>query len=393
MAISAATRRPWYRPMRAHDPHEGHRAATPLELFFDLCFVVAVALAAARLHHAIAEGHIREALPSYGVIFFAVWWAWLNFTWFASSYDTDDVPYRLATLIQIAGALTLAAGLPRVFDTGDSSIVVLGYVLMRVVMIVQWLRAAQADTAHRETARRYAIGITIVQVAWILRLFLPGSQSLITFVVLALAELAVPIWAERTGATPWHAGHVAERYSLFTLIVLGESILAATMAIQSAFDSGIGNVSLLITALSGLLVVFAMWWVYFDQTARILNDARSAFLWGYGHYFVFGAAAAVGAGIQVAIDTVTGVAHISTRAAGLASAIPIALYLISVWFLHAGVHQGNLARSAASPLAAALVLVAALTPWPLPAIAVVLAARVVVAVLTAPHVQAAHAHA
>lgn len=382
--IPAATRQPWYRPMRARDPQEGHRAATPLELFFDLCFVVAVALAAARLHHAITEGHIREALPSYGVIFFAIWWAWLNFTWFASSYDTDDLPYRLATLVQIAGALILAAGLPRVFDSGDSSIVVLGYVLMRVAMIAQWLRAARADPAHSATARRYALGIAIVQVAWIVRIFLPGGQGLATFLVLAVAELAVPLWAERAGSTPWNPGHVAERYGLFTLIVLGESILAATTAIQGAFDSGIGNAT---------LIVFAMWWVYFDQSARILRDARSAFLWGYGHYFIFAAAAAVGAGIQVAIDTATGAAHISTRAAGLALAIPIALYLLGIWALHVGVHQGNLARSAASPLAAALVIVAALTPWPLPLIATVLVARVGVAILTAPQSQMAHAHA
>ena len=115
--------RPFYRPMRARRRDEPHRAATPLELFFDLCFVVAVAQAAASLHHAVAEGHLGHALTSYLMVFFAIWWAWMNFTWFASAYDTDDAPYRLATLVQIAGVLVLAAGVPAAFADGDFTVI------------------------------------------------------------------------------------------------------------------------------------------------------------------------------------------------------------------------------------------------------------------------------
>ena len=93
----------WYRPMRARRGDESHRASTPLELLFDLCFVVAVAQAAAELHHAVAEDHLGAGLFGYVTVFFAIWWAWMNFSWFATAYDTDDVPYRLTTLVQIAG--------------------------------------------------------------------------------------------------------------------------------------------------------------------------------------------------------------------------------------------------------------------------------------------------
>ena len=99
---------------------EEHRASTPLELFFDLCFVVAVAQAGVQLAHALAEGHIWSALPHYLFTFFGIWWAWMNFTWFASAYDTDDVPYRVATLVQITGALVFAAGVPRATSPGTS---------------------------------------------------------------------------------------------------------------------------------------------------------------------------------------------------------------------------------------------------------------------------------
>ena len=102
--------------MGPRDRDEQDRSATPLELLFDLCFVVAVAQAADQLHHALVEGHIADGVVSYGSVFFTIWWAWMNFTWFASAYDTDDVPYRLLTLLQIGGVLLLAAGVADGFD-------------------------------------------------------------------------------------------------------------------------------------------------------------------------------------------------------------------------------------------------------------------------------------
>jgi len=107
--------------MVARRTHETHRASTPLELFFDLCFVVAVAQASSSLHHALTDGDVSLAFTSYPVVFFAIWWAWMNFTWFASAYDNDDALYRLVVLVEIAGALILAAGVPRAFATTSTA--------------------------------------------------------------------------------------------------------------------------------------------------------------------------------------------------------------------------------------------------------------------------------
>ena len=71
----------------------------------------------------------------YLLVFFAIWWAWMNFTWFASAYDTDDVPYRLLTLLQMAGVLVLAAGVPAAFDDRDFARHRLGYVVMRIALV------------------------------------------------------------------------------------------------------------------------------------------------------------------------------------------------------------------------------------------------------------------
>ena len=113
---SSSTSPALFRRMSARDPAESHRAATPLELLYDLCFVVAIAQAAASLHHAMAEGHAAQGLLGFMLVFFAIWWAWMGFAWFASAFDTDDVPYRLKVLVQIVGVLVLAAGVKRAFE-------------------------------------------------------------------------------------------------------------------------------------------------------------------------------------------------------------------------------------------------------------------------------------
>src|ERR687890_2036749 len=98
--------------MGGRDPSEEHRAATPLELLFDLTFVIAFGTAADELAHFVAEGHVGAGLVGFVFATFAVSWAWINFTWFASAYDTDDWVFRLATMVQMFGVLVLALGLP-----------------------------------------------------------------------------------------------------------------------------------------------------------------------------------------------------------------------------------------------------------------------------------------
>ncbi|MQA24276.1 MAG: low temperature requirement protein A [Micromonosporaceae bacterium] len=364
---------------------EEHRAATPLELFFDLCFVVAVALAAGELHHALSEGHLAHALPWYLLMFFGVWWAWMNFTWFASAYDTDDGPYRLTTLVQIAGALVFAAGIKPAFEGGDLRVVVLGYVIMRLAMGTQWLRVARSDPERRACALRYAGGIAAAQVLWILRLWTPESWTAITIGALIIAELAVPVWAERAASTTWHPQHITERYGLFTIIVLGESILAASTAVQSAVSIGKGDLGLVSLAAAGLATVFAMWWLYFDQPVHhLLRSLPRAIFWGYGHYVIFAAAAAVGAGLQVAVDHKTGHSALGGVATGYAIAAPVAIYLLGLWALHVWPNAASRGRAVVVgyPVAAALVLLTPFSPAPIHLAALVLTALVAASAIT-----------
>ncbi|MFE7109242.1 low temperature requirement protein A [Streptomyces sp. NPDC057575] len=347
--------------MMARSRTEEHRASTPLELFFDLCFVVAVAQAGARLVHAVAEGHAATGIGSYAAVFFAIWWAWVNFSWFASAYDTDDPLYRVVTLVQITGVLILAAGVPRAFDMSDWTVVVIGYVVMRLALTSQWLRAAHCTRGgERRVALRYAVGISVVQLGWIAMLLLPAeSRGALTavFVVLVLAELSVPVLAERDRSTSWHPRHIGERYGLFTIIVLGETIAAATVAVQQAVYEHDALGELLPIAAGGLLIVFSAWWIYFAVPIHdYLLGSREAFIWGYGHFLIFGSAAAIGAGIEVAVEEAVGKAHVSDTVAAAAVTIPSALFLLTVWALHARHFKRDLAEQLSLPVAALAIL-------------------------------------
>ena len=317
----------------------------------------------------------------------------MNFTWFASAYDNDDVLYRLATFVQMAGVLIFAAGITRVFEDQDFSLVVAGYVVMRIALAGQWLRAATADPPRRACDRRYAIGVTLCQVGWVGMLFLPDGIRLPVWAALMVCELAVPVWAERKEPTTWHPGHITERYALFTIIVLGELVLSGFFAIQASLDSGSAVDELVKVGIGAGLLVFSMWWLYFSQPseaivahARETFDSRTgydAFIWGYGSVFVLGSIAAVGAGVAVIVDQQTGHAEISNRFAVLTVAVPLAIYLVSVWAVHHKANESAGLRTTAYFVAAVLVLLLGALGAPMWALGLVTVALVAQSVVMA----------
>jgi low temperature requirement protein LtrA len=375
--------------MVGRDIHETNRVSTPLELLFDLTFVVAIAAAASQLHHAVGEHHLSLGILAYLTSFAAIWWAWMNFTWFASAYDTDDPTYRLWTMVQMVGVLILASGVSRIAQ-GDFTTVTIGYAVMRIGLLAMWLRAAREHPERRRTAIRFALGIGAVQLLWLARLALPATWSLPSFFVLMLLELAIPLWAEKAGRTPWHAHHIAERYGLFTIIVLGECVLGATNAVAGVIETQGWSLGVAMVGLGSVSLVLSLWWVYFlVPSAEALHHHRErAFNWGYGHFVVFGSLAALGAFLEVVADGLNGgsSAHAvaPTLAIGLVAAA-IGIYLMTVWWLHRHIARGQAQLgwawgSAAFILAAVVAAVAAGLPlaWAIPAVtaapAVVIAA-------------------
>ncbi|MER5436702.1 low temperature requirement protein A [Streptomyces sp. NPDC002588] len=325
----------WFRPMLARLSDEKHRTATALELFFDLCFVTAVAQLASAFEHELSEGRTGHGVLGYALVFFAIWWAWMNFTWFASAYDTDDVPYRFLTLVQIAGALVMAGGAAQALEHDDFTVITWGYVVMRLAMASQWLRAAHSDPERRRCCLRYAFGIVVVEFGWVDRFALHDHGGVGSFMVLAVVELAIPVWAEHTAHTTWHPHHIAERYGLFTLIVLGESVTAASGAVRTAWHADVDSGTVALLAMGGLLTVFSLWWLYFNQDApRRLATFTTAMLWGYGHYALFASAAAIGAGLAVNVSRAAGHGALTDQQAAATYTVPVAVFIALVRLLH-----------------------------------------------------------
>ncbi|WP_090770412.1 low temperature requirement protein A [Nonomuraea maritima] len=358
--------------MNARPLDEPHRASSQLELLFDLTFVVAIAAVTDRLAHSVAAGHALAGLVPFLQVFFAIWWAWMNFTWFASSYDTDDVAYRLLTMLQMGGALVIAVGASAAADHSDYAGVTLGYLVMRAGLIAQWVRAGVEHRAGRRTALRYAGGIAVAEAGWLLRQVLadsgalPESWQLPFFLCLIVLELAVPRWAERSGPTTWHPHHIAERYGLFAIILLGEGVLAASRGVRAALDVAELSSPFVVVAVSGLVLLFALWWLYFlVEAGDGLRERRHrSYAWGYVHYGVFAALAALGAGLEVAVERSGHALAGAPQVAGYAVAVPVAVFLVLLWTVHRLIVVRPVIRPAALAGCVAAVAAAPLaTPW------------------------------
>jgi len=333
------------RRMRGRDPNQLHRVATPLELLFDLTFVIAFGLAASQFAHAQAEGHYATALIGFGFASFAICWAWINFSSFSSAYDTDDWIFRVVTMVQMIGVLVLAIGLPRMFaslESGkhlDNSVMVLGYVIMRIAMVFQWLRAARQDPARRRACLTYAAAISIAQLGWVAQIIFDVSVSLfliLTCILLAI-ELAGPFIAERKdGGTPWHAHHIAERYSLFAIIALGEGVVGSVATISAVVEEQGWTMDAALVCIAGTGLTFGIWWVYYLlPSAPILQAHRDrAFVWGYGQMAIVSFIIATGAGLHVAAYFIENNAHISAFATVLSVAIPVGVFLGLIYALY-----------------------------------------------------------
>ena len=357
MIISLRTPRP-KGAVGARDSAEHHRVSTPLELFFDLCFVVAVGQAGRELAHAIEQDQLGHGVTAYATVFFAIWWAWMNYSWFATAFDPDDIPFRLATFAQIAGSLVIAAGVPRAFEHRDFTVVVIGYVIVRLAFASQWIRVYRDNPELRGLAVRWGGGVLVVQLFWVLLQFAHDSTGFdVAYVVLVVIELAVPYWAGRAGTLPFHPHHIAERYGLFTLIVLGETVSAATVAIQGAMSEQENVRELVLLALGGLLIVFSVWWIYFaHEVGDLLGDQTSPYLWGYGHYIVFASAASIGAGAEVVAAWISGSGEVSARLAAASVTVPTAILLLVVWGLQARHFKSGLPQAIMPTTAAAVLL-------------------------------------
>jgi low temperature requirement protein LtrA len=343
MALS--TRPHGRRRFSGRDPDERHRASTPLELLYDLTIVVGFSTASGELAHYVAEDRVGTGIGGFMIAGFAVSWAWLGYTWFASAYDTDDWVFRLATLVQMAGVIVLSLGLPQMFETLDhgetldNRVMVAGYVVMRAALVFLWWQVARQDAERAPAAHAYMARIGLAQAGWVVVaiLDLPVATALLLFAALVVFELLGPFAAERRSPTPWHPHHIAERYGLLVIITLGEVILGTVASLNAVVHGEAGwSAEAVALTVAGLGLTFGCWWMYFSVPwgAPLERHRERGFWFGYGHLVLFSSLAAMGGGLHVAAYRLEGEAEIGAAATVLSVAIPFAIYALVFYALY-----------------------------------------------------------
>jgi low temperature requirement protein LtrA len=241
---------------------------TPLELFFDLVFVLALTQVTALM----AEEPTWTGLIRGMVILGIMWWSWVGYAWLTSVIDPEEGLVRLIFLVAMAALLVIALCVPDAF--GDRGLLfALGYAFVRFAHIALFVVASRDDPDLRKSVHSLAVG-TFVGVAMVVfgSLLEPTAQAIVWALSLA-ADMAVPAFF---GAAGWKLvpEHFAERHGLIIIIALGESIVAIGVGAEHAEI----DMAVVTAAVLGISLSFAMWWLYFDVVAmvaerRLLNAA------------------------------------------------------------------------------------------------------------------------
>ena len=284
----------------------GERRATWLELFFDLCFVAAVAALSTRLQVQMEEHNTMGGLLSFVGLFVAVWWAWMAFTWFATAWDNDDVAFRLCMFGAMLLVIVVAAAIPGVGgigggNTGKEVVFASAYAGMQFVLALMFLRVLTHAGDARRFVLRYLTGNLVGGLIFVASIAMDPPARYWWWAAGVAVLMTTPVAAARAyGGQPFDSRHIPERYGLFTIIVLGESVVAVA--------GGLGDVRLNVPATSTAVVGFgiaaAVWWSYFETlSSSALDRSRrlASFLWGYGHLFVYGGIAMMAIGVELAI--------------------------------------------------------------------------------------------
>ncbi|BDV29581.1 low temperature requirement protein A [Microbacterium terricola] len=383
MSIVGGGYRHGLRRLRPRPTDEGGRAATPLELLFDLTFVASFAVAGTELAHGIADGHAGAATVAFLFAMFAVVWAWISVSWFASAFDNDDWLFRVLTMVQMTGVIVLAIGLPPLFasiEAGallDNGVMVAGYVIIRGALVVQWMRAARANREYLPLAVTYAVFVGVAQAGWVLIALLPvtAAAGLAAAVVLFGVEALGPIVAERNragrdgGSTPWHPHHLAERFALLTIIALGETVFGTLSSSAEISRIQGWTVDVIVVVGVGIAMSFALWWTYFLLPHASVLAARreKAIPWGYAHILLFAAIAAVGAGLHLVGYAYDPEYDVDDTTVAASIALPVVIFMVvryglQAWLLSGSPRDGVVQLAAAALPVLAIALAAAGVP-------------------------------
>jgi low temperature requirement protein LtrA len=315
------------------------------------------------------------------------WWAWASTTLYANRFDTDDAIFRLLTLLGMAGVVAMAASVDKL-DATTSRWFALAYIVLRVVLIAGYLRAWRVLPDARRTIRPYLLGHSAGAAVWLISLAVPTPARYVLWGVGVAVDLVGPTVAARLkDGIPLHMEHLPERFGLFVILVLGESVAAVVTGVH---DGG-WTAGVVTTAAFAFLVAAAVWWSYFDLSGgvakrRLLQEGHDRTRQGVHDFYVYAhlpvavSLAAVAVGLEHAV--VHGADdHLSTGTRAVLG-IGLAGYLASAALIQAGLARHVRAALVWPGTGVLLVLAVSLMDLPPPVLLAVLAVVMVAGVAT-----------
>jgi low temperature requirement protein LtrA len=284
--------------LRVRSTGESGRRVTWLELFFDLIFVAAVSQVAAPLRTDYTLGGLIRFAP----LFVLIWWAWAGHTVFSTRFDSDDLVQRALTFLQIFAVAAMAANAKDALDSRSSAGFAAAYAIVRFVLVAQYVRARQVREARPLTAI-YLAGHGGAAVVWVASAFFATPARFWLWGVAFAVDLGTPwIAVRQTAKIPPDASHLPERFGLFTLILLGEAVVAVMKGMETHDD---WPPLAAMSAFVGMAICFLIWWVYFDsvgatrdQPVRTHGDAVRFHIWSYAHFPLYLGIIILGVGIE-----------------------------------------------------------------------------------------------
>lgn len=288
---------PHWQPPRLHQKTHDHeeRKVTWLELFYDLVYVAAII----QLGNHLSENVSLPGLIQFVALFIPIWWSWTGITFYVNRFIVDDVWHRLLIFTQIGFIAILAMSAPAAFGALGTQFT-LAYVGIRAILIALYVRAGRHAAQARPLTRRYALGFSLAALIWLVSAFVPPPARYALWALGMAADFAVPLSSRRLNALlPPDVPHMAERYGLFTIIVMGEAFVKV---ISSAPGEPLYAQTLALGAL-GLVIVGAIWWLYFDSVAGspVKPVGRAPYIWIYSHLPLAIGLTAFGVGIKKVI--------------------------------------------------------------------------------------------
>lgn len=292
-------------PLRVRSTGEAGRKVTWLELFFDLIFVAAVGQVAEPLRHNYALAELLRLAP----LFVLIWWAWMGHTVFFTRFDTDDVVQRALTFAQIFAVAAMAANAKDALDSRSSAGFAAAYAAVRFILVAQYVRARHVSDA-RALAMRYGAGHGTAALLWLVSALTPAPVRFWIWTLAFAIDLGTPWLAVRHSVkVPPDAAHLPERFGLFTLILLGESVVAVMQGMESQEGWPPDAAA---SAILGLGVLFLIWWWYFDgaeaageQPVRNRREAIRFHIWSYAHVPLYLGIIVAGVGVQRGVTAAT----------------------------------------------------------------------------------------